>query len=249
MGKQKKMCVAALQQERRSKQIGTEAFSRGCKDKDSARHLTMLYLLFVSFIMVVFVDSEECTRKVTELKSSESKLRNELVRLQNVFLERLSRADKDDLESSQTRTFIGFSAYMSHGFVNGHSSSLSQGKTLIFDQAETNTTGVYNTNTGIFQAPSGGMYAFTWTICVNSNIKDGGGYGEFGTDLVVDGRICGNVHADTETYGDDACSTGFIFKYVREGRTVSLRNTSDHQGRLRSSDGYTRSTFSGWKLN
>ena len=38
---------------------------------------------------------ELCTRKVTELKSSERKLRNELVRLQNVFLERLSRADKD----------------------------------------------------------------------------------------------------------------------------------------------------------
>lgn len=95
---------------------------------------------------------------------------------------------------------------MSHGFVDGHSSSLSQGKTPIFDQTETNTAGVYNTNTGIFQAPSGGMYAFTWTICVNSNINEGG-YRELGTDLVVDGRICGNVHADTETGGDDACST------------------------------------------
>ena len=138
---------------------------------------------------------------------------------------------------------------MSQGFVNGHSSSLSQGKMLIFDQTETNTAGVYNTNTGIVQAPSSGMYAFTWTICVDSNTKMGGGYGEFGTELVVDGRICGKVHADTETYGDDVCSTGFIMKYVREGGTVYLKNTSNHQGRLLSNDGQTRTTFLGWKLN
>ncbi|XP_063397448.1 uncharacterized protein LOC134681738 [Mytilus trossulus] len=207
----------------------------------------MLYLLIVSFIMVMYVDSEECTGKLTELKSSERKLRNELVRLQNMFLERLSRDDKE--EYRKTRKFIGFSAYMSQGFVNGHSKSLSPGKTLIFDQTETNTDSVYNTNTGIFQAPSTGMYAFTWTICVNSNIKEGGGYGEFVAELVVNGRGCGSVHADTETYGDDACSTGFILKYVREGRTVYLKNTHNHQGRLRSYDGHTRTTFSGWKLN
>ncbi|XP_063397450.1 uncharacterized protein LOC134681740 [Mytilus trossulus] len=211
--------------------------------------VTMLYLIIVYFIMVMYVDSEECSKKVTELKSSERKLRNELVRLQNVFIERLSRADNDDVQYIKMRKFIGFSAYMSTSFVDGHSSSLSEGKTLIFDQTETNTASVYNTNTGIFQAPSSGMYAFTWTICVNSNIKEGGGYGEFGTDLVVDGRICGKVHADTETGGDDACSTGFVTKYVRGGGTVYLRNTSDHQGRLRSSDGHTRTTFSGWKLN
>ncbi|XP_071177986.1 uncharacterized protein [Mytilus edulis] len=138
---------------------------------------------------------------------------------------------------------------MSQGFVNGYSNSLSQGKTLIFDQTETNTFGVYNTNTGIVQAISSGMYAFTWTICVDSNTKEGGGYGEFGTELVVDGRICGKVHADTETYSDDACSTGFIMKYVREGGTVYFKNTSNHQGRLLSNDGHTRTIFSGWKLN
>ena len=93
------------------------------------------------------------------------------------------------------------------------------------------------------------MYAFTWTICVNSNINEGGGYGEFVAELVVDGRRCGSVHADTETYSDDACSTGFILKYVREGRTVYLKNTHNHQGRLRSKDSHTRTTFTGWKLN
>lgn len=55
--------------------------------------VTMLYFVILSLIMIVCVDSEECPKKVTELKSTERKLRNELVHLQNVFLERLSRTD------------------------------------------------------------------------------------------------------------------------------------------------------------
>lgn len=137
---------------------------------------------------------------------------------------------------------------MSHNFVNGHSRSLSQGRTLIFDQTETNTAGVYKRNTGIFKAPSSGMYAFTWTICVNSRINEGG-LGEFGTELVVDGHISGKVHADTERGADDDCSTGFVIKYVRGGGTVYLRNIYEHQGRLLSNEDRTRTTFSGWKLN
>ncbi|CAG2188877.1 unnamed protein product [Mytilus edulis] len=102
--------------------------------------------------------------------------------------------------------------------------------------------------TGVFTAPSSGMYAFTWTLCVDSRINDGG-YGEFGTELVVDGQICGTLHADTESHADDACSTGFIIKYVRKTGKVYLRNNDDHQGSFLSKDSQTRTTFSGWKLN
>ncbi|XP_071123781.1 uncharacterized protein, partial [Mytilus edulis] len=210
--------------------------------------VTMLYFVIVSLIMVVCVDSEECPKKVTELKSTERKLRNELVHLQNVFLERLSRTDSYNSEHRNSKAFVGFSAYMSEGFVDGHSKFLSQGKSLIFDQTETNTAGVYNTNTGIFKAPSSGMYAFTWTLCVDSRINDGG-IGEFGTELVVDGKACGKLHADTEHAADDACSTGFVIKYVRGGGTVYLRNIYEHQGRILSKENRTRTTFSGWKLN
>ncbi|XP_063416030.1 uncharacterized protein LOC134697677 [Mytilus trossulus] len=210
--------------------------------------VTMLYFVIVSLIMVVYVDSEECTRKVTELKRSERKLRNDMVHLQNVFLERLSRTDKSNSEYKNSKAFVGFSAYLSEGFASGHSKSLSQGKSLIFDQTETNTAGVYNTKTGIFKAPSSGMYAFTWTLCVDSRINHGG-IGEFGTELVVDGKACGKLHADTEHAGDDACSTGFVIKYVSEGRTVYLKNIYNHQGILLSKEIQTRTTFSGWKLN
>ncbi|CAG2221860.1 unnamed protein product [Mytilus edulis] len=174
--------------------------------------------------MVVYVDSEECTRKVTELKQSERKLRNDMVHLQNVFLERLSRTDKCNSEYKNNKAFVGFSAYMSEGFADSHSKSLSLGKPLIFDQTETNTAGVYNIHT-------------------DEDI------GEFGTELVVDGKACGKLHVDTEHAADDACSTGFVIKYVRDGRTVHLKNIYTNQGRLLSKERQTRTTFSGWKLN
>ena len=146
------------------------------------------------------------------------------------------------------KVFIGFSAYMSEDFVEDHSKSLTEGDTIIFDKTETNSDNVFKTATGVFTAPSSGMYSFTWTLCVNSRINDGG-YGEFGTELVVDGQICGILHADTESHEDDACSTGFIIKYVRKTGNVYLRNIYADQGSFLSKESQTRTTFSGWKLN
>ncbi|VDI58752.1 Hypothetical predicted protein [Mytilus galloprovincialis] len=113
---------------------------------------------------------------------------------------------------------------------------------------ETNTDGIYSTNTGIFKAPSTGMYAFTWTICVDS-FTDDDGYGEFGVELVIDGKICGKIHADTEVRTDDQCSTGFVIKCMTEGGAARLRNIYVHQGRLLSNENRARTTFTGWKLN
>ncbi|VDI17657.1 Hypothetical predicted protein [Mytilus galloprovincialis] len=158
------------------------------------------------------------------------------------------KGDTGPTGPSEIKAFKGFSAYMSQGFVDGHSKSLSEGKTLIFDMTETNTDGVYNTKTGIFKAPSSGMYGFTWTICVDGG-KNDGGFGEFGTELVVDGKICGKLHIDTEVRHDDECSTGFVIKYITEGGAARLRNIYSHQGRLLSNENRTRTTFTGWKLN
>ncbi|VDH92833.1 Hypothetical predicted protein [Mytilus galloprovincialis] len=155
---------------------------------------------------------------------------------------------RSDWMNQNKKVFIGFSAYMSEDFVEDHSKSLTKGDTIIFDKTETNSDNVYKTATGVFTAPSSGMYAFTWTLCVDSRINDGG-YGEFETELVVDGLICGTLHADTETQAQDACSTGFIIKYVRKSGKVYLRNSGDHQGSFLSKDSQTRTTFSGWKLN
>lgn len=135
---------------------------------------------------------------------------------------------------------------MSDGYVVAHSQSLTYRSTLIFDKTETNAASVYSETTGVFTAPSIGMYAFTWTICVDSRIKDVD-IGEFGTQLIVDGQLCGAVHADTEKSNDDECSTGFIIKNVK--KHAYLRNIYGHQGAILSRAGQTRTTFSGWKLN
>lgn len=139
---------------------------------------------------------------------------------------------------------------MSQSKANQLSQSMTNGDTLIYDRTVSNQNGYYNTRTGIFTAPSSGMYAFTWTLCVDSRHTDGANWsrGEYGTELMYGTAVIGILHADTETSGDDDCTTGFVVKYVLENREIRIRNDYAHQGRLLSIEGHTRTTFSGWKL-
>ena len=145
---------------------------------------------------------------------------------------------------------VAFSAYMSQSKANQLSQSMTNGATLIYDKTVSNQHGYYNTRTGIFTAPSNGMYAFTWTLCVDSRTTDNGplNRGEYGTELMYGTAVIGRLHADTETLYDDDCSTGFVVKYVLANREIRIRNDYAHQGKLLSTEGHTRTTFSGWKL-
>ncbi|XP_063440905.1 complement C1q and tumor necrosis factor-related protein 9-like [Mytilus trossulus] len=146
---------------------------------------------------------------------------------------------------------IAFSSYMSENKAVSQSYSIVVGKTLIFDKVEINSGSDYNVLTGKFTAPSSGIYAFTWTICVDSRYPYPSGeynYGEYGTELMMGSTKIGALHTDTEKRYDDACSTGFVIKYVSSGNQVYVRNQYDHQGRLLSKERQTRTTFSGWKM-
>ena len=145
---------------------------------------------------------------------------------------------------------VAFSAYMSQSKANQLSQSMTNGATLIYDRTVSNQHGYYNTSTGIFTAPSSGMYAFTWTLCVDSRKTDKGPFnrGEYGTELMYGTAVIGRLHADTETLYDDDCSTGFVVKYVLANSKIKIRNDYAHQGKLLSTEGHTRTTFSGWKL-
>lgn len=139
---------------------------------------------------------------------------------------------------------------MSERSALSQSQAMVDGAILVFDQTVSNRNGYYNASNGRFKSPSAGMYAFTWTICVDSRYTDSGAlnYGEYGT-LLINGRgVSGYLHVDTEKRFDDDCSTAFVICHVYDNEYVYVRNDYAHQGRLLSKEGQTRSTFSGWKL-
>nr|CBX41713.1 putative C1q domain containing protein MgC1q64 [Mytilus galloprovincialis] len=145
---------------------------------------------------------------------------------------------------------VAFSSYMTEASANAQSASVTTGSTIKFDRTEANYGNGYSTSTGKFRAPSTGVYGFSWTLCVDSRISDGGRwkYGEYGTQLMSGSSVIGLLHADTETKSDDACSTGYVIKYVSKDTEVYLRNIYDHTGKILSKMDQTRTTFSGWKL-
>ncbi|VDI14165.1 Hypothetical predicted protein [Mytilus galloprovincialis] len=146
---------------------------------------------------------------------------------------------------------VAFSSYITEASANSQSASMTDGAIIKFDKTEANEGEGFSTSTGKFTAPSSGLYGFTWTFCVDSRTTDGGPlyYGEYGTKLMSGNSVIGVLHTDTETTKDDACSTGFVIKYVSEGTEVYVKNNYAHQGKILSKENHTRTTFSGWKLN
>ncbi|CAG2241584.1 unnamed protein product [Mytilus edulis] len=118
---------------------------------------------------------------------------------------------------------------------------------IVFNKIETNVGNAYDSFTGTFRAPQAGIYAFSWTIYVR-----GGGSvateGEILTELIVNGHVHGNLHADTETIADDDSATGFVIKTLSKDDVVFIRsgNSFVPQGVLH---GHMRWTFSGWLID
>uniref|UniRef100_K1Q7S2 Caprin-2 n=1 Tax=Magallana gigas TaxID=29159 RepID=K1Q7S2_MAGGI len=131
---------------------------------------------------------------------------------------------------------VAFYGYMSTSMTNigGH-------HPLVFDVIKTNSGNGLHPSTGVFTAPSSGLYVFTWTIRV-----DGNSY--HSVELVVNGQEVGAVFDNTGSGEYDMSSTTVV-THVNQGEDVFLRTRVDSNQGLIFSSAYGYSSFSGWKLN
>lgn len=141
---------------------------------------------------------------------------------------------------------VAFYAYISRTF-----KALSLYKPFIFDAVETNLGNGYDRRTGIFIAPSSGVFAFSWTIHAAGTHhagSSGSQYGEMGAVLTQNGVAKGSVYADTEKTNDDASATGFVILAASKGDKFQIICPMAGQGAFYSTKNNGRTSFSGYRI-
>ncbi|XP_052076983.1 complement C1q tumor necrosis factor-related protein 3-like [Mytilus californianus] len=151
------------------------------------------------------------------------------------------------LPNSDTTQTVAFSAYLSKSFDGSTFGTLRE---IVYDKLESNIGHAYNNYTGTFVAPISGVYAFTWSIYVAGKPDGSGNQGEIAIELVVNAKVVGLTHADTESVNDDDSATGFVIKSLSAGDSVLMRssNVFRPEGHIMSGNGRARWTFSGWLI-
>lgn len=142
-------------------------------------------------------------------------------------------------------TPIAFYAYISHDFTH-----VGNDHVFIYDTVVTNSGHAYNNYSGIFTAPSSGLYAFAYSIAVAGHHISGdhdSNLGEISVRLVRNASPVGSIAADTESVSEDEMATGFAILYLDAGDIVKVVNPSKGQGSFLSN---LREywTFSGFRI-
>lgn len=140
---------------------------------------------------------------------------------------------------------IAFYVYMSRTF-----KALSIGQPFLFDAVETNIGNGYDRKTGIFTAPSKGVYAFSWTIHAAGSHHAGsrGQYGEMAAVLTQNGVVKGSIYADTEKASDDASATGFVILASEKGEKFQIICPMAGQGAFYSTRLNGKTSFTGYRI-
>ena len=113
--------------------------------------------------------------------------------------------------------------------------------TLIFDVVKTNYGSAYSQYSGVFTAPTDGVFVFIWQVRMLNS--------EQSTELVVNADVYGAIFLRSKN-GDDGSVTGNVIVHLTTGDEVFVRTHASYAG-----DGDIHSnthgqpTFSGWKLN
>lgn len=132
---------------------------------------------------------------------------------------------------------VVFYAYMSNSEPNP-----SIHHALIFNEVKTNVGGGYNEFSGMFSAPSSGLYVFTWTIYT-------GDHGQTGFSIYVNHDVVGATFGETDNNQNDFDSdSGSMAVSLNAHDNVYIRSSMACSTYV-ISDVSRRTTFAGWKLN
>ncbi|CAG2197105.1 C1QL [Mytilus edulis] len=151
---------------------------------------------------------------------------------ENTDYKKTSTLQPDNMASDG---LVAFYSYMSHSEYNP-----STHHTLIYDISVTNVGSGYNQVTGIFTAPTSGVYVFIWVTRVYD--------GEHPTELMINNAVYGVTFLRAKG-GDDGSVSGTVVASVTKGDSVFVRIHSSYpgNGHILSNDN-GRPSFSGWLL-
>jgi hypothetical protein len=119
-----------------------------------------------------------------------------------------------------------------------------QRQTLIYDVAHTNVGGHYSPLTGVFSAPTHGVYVFTWNVYSNASPST---YAY--TEILVNSIVACGSYQGANGSGNAITSPATVVLELNQGDEVHIRTSAIRHiaGKIYSNLAY-RSTFSGWKL-
>lgn len=130
---------------------------------------------------------------------------------------------------------VAFYAYISTGSVNP---SIRQ--TLIHDVAKANSENGYNSVTGIFTAPTAGVYVFIWVTRMNE--------AGHSTELMINNAVFGTCFIPI-SHDYDVSLSGTVVAKLNKGDSVFVRVHSTKGGwRDFLSEQCSRSSFAGWLI-
>lgn len=114
--------------------------------------------------------------------------------------------------------------------------------TVVFDVLKTNVGNAYNKYSGMFTAPTSGLYYFSLTLHVFC-------YAEIFAVIVKNDEVIGSTVADSDEVCDNHSATSNIIIEMNQGDVAFVRtsSTATSYGNIRSNVD-RRSSFSGFKL-
>nr|ALA16010.1 C1q-domain-containing protein-1 [Mytilus coruscus] len=113
-------------------------------------------------------------------------------------------------------------------------------QTVVYDKVITNVGNGYNSRTGIFTCPKGGLYSFSWTSLTPPGKR-------FETRFILNrNRITGN-RANAESINQYVQATKNVVVEMKEGDTAKI-NTIGGAANVLHGDYNSFSSFSGFKV-